>query len=105
MNIDIADLGGVLTLSVRGDIDLATAPLLDKRLSAAEASAAELLVVDLDQVRFIDSSGLHVLLKHVSVSSQNGDRLRLTRGSAQVRRLFEVAGISERLPYVATDLG
>jgi anti-anti-sigma factor len=58
------------------------------------------LVLDLDRVAFIDSTGLHVLIKHAALSSANGRRLRLTKGSPQVRRLFEVTGTMDHLPFL-----
>jgi anti-anti-sigma factor len=45
----------------------------------------------------MDSTGLHVLLEHVLVG--NGTRYSLTRGSPQVRQLFEITGLSDRLPF------
>jgi anti-sigma B factor antagonist len=101
LNIDVVERDRVLTLVVEGDLDIATAPLLDEQLAAAEAKDIAALVVDLDRVEFMDSSGLHVLLRHVAYSSQNGNRLRLTNGSAQVQRLFEISGMSEHLPFLA----
>ncbi len=101
MNIDIVQRDRVLTLVIEGDLDIATAPLLDQQLVAAEAQDLATVVVDLDRVDFMDSSGLHVLLRHVAHSSQNGNRLRLTDGSVQVRRLFEVTGVSSQLPFIA----
>lgn len=100
MKIDIVERSRALTLVVEGDLDIATAPLLDERLAGAEVSGAAVVVVDLDRVDFMDSSGLHVLLKHVAMSRQDGDRLRVTQGSVQVRRLFEIAGISDQLPFL-----
>lgn len=100
MNIKIVERDGSLILIVDGELDLATAPLLDEALTRAETSDASPLVVDLDQVAFIDSTGLRVLLKHALLSSLNGHRLRLTKGSAQAQRLFEISGTTDHLPFV-----
>jgi len=98
--IEIGQRDGATVLSVTGEIDLATAPLLDEQISAVEAGDAETILVDLDRVSFIDSSGLQVLLSHV-FSEQNGKRIRLTKGSPQVVRLFEVSGMLDQLPLVS----
>jgi anti-anti-sigma factor len=100
LHIDIAQRNGATVLSVLGEVDLATAPILDEHLAAVEAGDAERIVVDLDRVSFMDSSGLQVLLTHV-FSDENAQRLRLTRGSPQVLRLFTVSGMLERLPFVS----
>ena len=102
LHIDIAQRNGVTILSVLGEVDLATAPILDEQISAAEAGDASRIVVDLDRVSFMDSSGLQVLLAHV-LSKQNGSRLQVTRGSPQVARLFTVSGMLDQLPFVAPE--
>ena len=98
--IDIVERDHTLTLKVRGELDLATAPLLKERLEEAEAAEATNVVIDLDQVEFMDSTGLHVLLARF-LEHRNGTRYSLTQGSPQVRRLFEVAGVMDRLPFAA----
>lgn len=100
MNIEIVERDGSVILLVDGEIDIATAPQLDEALARAEATEATAVVVDLDRVGFIDSTGLHVLLKYALMSSQNGQRLRLTKGSPQVRRLFEISGTRDHLPFL-----
>ena len=102
LHIDIAQRNGATILSVLGEVDLATAPILDEQISAVEAGDASTIVVDLDRVSFMDSSGLQVLLAHV-FSDQNGSRIRLTRGSPQVVRLFTVSGMLEQLPFLTAD--
>ena len=102
LHIDIAQRNGATILSVLGEVDLATAPILDEQISAVEAGDATTIVVDLDRVSFMDSSGLQVLLAHV-FSEQNGSRIRLTRGSPQVVRLFTVSGMLEQLPFISPD--
>ena len=77
---------------------MSSAPLLDERLALAEAADTVSVIVDIDQLEFIDSSGLRVLLSRVAGNS-NGTRYLLTQGSPQVRRLFEVAGVIDRLPF------
>jgi anti-sigma B factor antagonist len=99
LHIDVAQRSGTTILSVLGEVDLATAPILDEQISAVEAGDAAMIVVDLDRVSFMDSSGLQVLLSHI-FSKQNGSRIRLTRGSPQVVRLFTVSGMLEQLPFV-----
>lgn len=100
LHIDVAQDNGATILSVLGEVDLATAPILDERLTAAAAGDAATIIVDLDRVTFMDSSGLQVLLSHI-FADHNDSRIRLTRGSPQVVRLFTVSGMIEQLPFVA----
>jgi anti-sigma B factor antagonist len=101
LNVDVVERDGSLILIVDGEIDIGTAPMLDQELARAQAGDQATVVVDLDQVSFIDSTGLHVLIKHATISSQNGNWLRLTHGSPQVQRLFELTGTSDHLPFLA----
>jgi anti-anti-sigma factor len=101
LQIDIGQRDGATVLEVEGEIDLATAAVLDERIRAAiEAGTDETVIVDLDRVSFMDSSGLQVLLRHI-FSQQNGRRIRITKGSPQVYRLFEVSGMADKLPFTS----
>jgi len=99
-DIEMVEHDHTLILKVRGEVDLSTAPLLDEQLRLADASDVTMVLVDLDQVGFMDSTGLQVLLARV-VLNQNGTRYSVTRGSPPVRRLFEIAGVIDRLPFAS----
>jgi anti-anti-sigma factor len=101
-NIEIIERDRTLILVVEGELDLATAGFLDEELARAKATDASRIVIDLARVEFIDSSGLHVLIKHAC--SDNGcGRVWLTKGSRQAQRLFEITGALEHLPFVSPD--
>ena len=97
LRIDIVERDGSLVLAVEGELDILTSPLLDDALERARARDAARIVVDLLKVSFIDSTGLHVLIKH---SRADDDRpgIRLTNRSPHVQRLFELSGALEYLP-------
>jgi anti-sigma B factor antagonist len=101
-NIEIVEQPGSLTLVVAGELDISTARLLDDELARAKATDAASIVVDLDRIEFIDSSGLHVLIKH-AYRGQKCQRVRLTKGSPRVQRLFELTGALDRLPFASPD--
>jgi anti-sigma B factor antagonist len=98
LNIEIVERAKGLILVLRGELDLSTAPLLEDELTRAKATAAPTIVVDLDELEFIDSSGLHVLIEHAR-PTLGRQRVRLTRGSPQVQRLFEISGMLDHLPF------
>jgi anti-sigma B factor antagonist len=78
-----------------GELDLATAQDLEAVLATQSGS----VVVDLRKLRFIDLTGLRVLLDADARSRQDGMNLRFIPGPV-VRRLFEVAELPDRLAYV-----
>jgi anti-sigma B factor antagonist len=100
VRIDIVERHDSLLVVVEGELDIVSSPLLDEALERARATAATDIVVDLRAVSFIDSTGLHVLVKHAR-PDDTGPPVRLTKGSPQVQRLFELSGALEYLPFVS----
>jgi anti-anti-sigma factor len=77
-------------LLVMGDLDMSTAPELDRALARYDGQA---LVVDLGAVDFIDSSGIHVLVRARRLHPD----VRVENPSATARRIFDLAGVTELL--------
>jgi anti-sigma B factor antagonist len=73
---------------VSGDVDISTVPRLAAELSRAEQAGLP-IVVDLEQVEFIDCAGVGALVR---ASARSRD-LSVTPGSAQAQRLFELIGV------------
>ena len=99
MEIDLVEGDDVVVLVVEGELDLSGAPDFTAWLARAAASPAPAIVVDLDRVSFMDSSGMHALLQF-SLSERHRDRLSVTRGSPQVQRLLELTGLTRYLSFV-----
>lgn len=100
LRVTTVECDGALRIVAEGELDLATAHLLNDAILAAEATRSRGIVLDIDAVSFIDSSGLHVLLEAYARSQRNGNRLQMTRGTAQAQRLFALVGVDDRLPFV-----
>ena len=85
---------------VHGEMDLSTSAAVDREVRRAEAGDATSIVLDLDQLEFMDAAGVQMLLDASQRSRTDGDRLRITRASApQVQRVFELTGVGELLPF------
>jgi anti-sigma B factor antagonist len=95
VRIEPAD-GSARTLHVVGEIDLATAPALEQAVADA-ADGAEQVAVDLGGVRFIDSTGLRVLLSSQQRADADGVEVRVVEASEVARRLFDLTGTTARL--------
>jgi anti-anti-sigma factor len=91
---------GSATVRVGGELDLVNAPAVAELLRRAEAHAP-LIIVDLRDVSFIDSSGLHVAVTANARIRRSGGRLVIVQGPRQMRRIFELAGIDEPLEMLA----
>jgi anti-sigma B factor antagonist len=90
---------GAVVLRLHGELDLASADQVAQRLDAL-AQSDEPVVLDVDGLSFMDSSGLRVVLQAAETSRTTGWRFGLTAGSEQVRNLFASAGVTDRLPIV-----
>ncbi len=80
-------------LALRGEVDMASAPLLDERLAAVVADDRCEVVVDVAEVTFIDAAGLRVLLQAGQRLAVDGRRLTLRAPSPFVRRLLDITGL------------
>ena len=93
---------GVERVRVRGEVDLSVVGKLDNEMRRAEATKASKIELDLDQLDFLDASGVRLLLDLAQRSRRNGRRLRIRPGnSPQVRRVLELTGVVEHLPLEA----
>jgi anti-sigma B factor antagonist len=88
----------VTIIAVSGELDLGSTDQLDRAIREAEQSATRWLVIDLDDLSFMDSTGLNVLLQARRRATDNGNRLRLVRSRHdQVRRLLSLTDANEVL--------
>ena len=83
----------------QGDLDLATVLELQRAFEEVVARGAESVVVDLGELKFIDSTGLRQLLTLARGAPHDGFRLELLPGSPTVMRLFELTGTLDLLPF------
>ena len=90
--------GGIATLRPAGELDIGTAPRLERALLEGR-SAGDRVVLDLGRLEFIDSTGLRVIVKAVEAARRGRWELRLRHGPPAVRRVFEIAGVIEALPF------
>jgi anti-sigma B factor antagonist len=82
---------------VSGELDLCTAPHLAAALHSAQQTGAD-VIVDLEQVTFMDCAGLRVLL---AANEDSGPaRFSVTPGRRQVQRLFQLTGARALLDVV-----
>ena len=86
-------LGDHATVLVRGDVDLATAPILLRELLAVLARPVTAVSVDLGHVTFLDSSGIAALITARQAAEDRGVAFTLDAIPLNVRRVLAVAGV------------
>jgi anti-sigma B factor antagonist len=99
--LEVERRGAAVTVSVRGELDAATAPDLAVVCHSVHADGARDLVIDLTDTSFLDSSGLRVLIDAHRLFSEGGN-LALAHASEPVRRLLEITGLDD---YFTLDAG
>jgi anti-sigma B factor antagonist len=78
---------------VAGELNVATLPQLDRTLREPQVQA-RLVVLDLRELEFMDSSGAHALVSHAVRARKGGRRLVFLRGPAIVDRMLTLTGCS-----------
>jgi anti-anti-sigma factor len=87
--------GGRTRLTVWGELDLESAPILEEELAEARTVRRE-LILDLSRVDFIDARGVNALVQTIEHSRSNGWHFEVAPAvSDQVRRMFEIL----RMPF------
>ena len=87
---------GYSVISVRGEMDLHTAPKFQHAIErAAEDEGVGAVVVDMGDVAFMDSTALSSLMRSKDTLDQKGISLRLAAPSKAVERIFSVTGFQD----------
>lgn len=103
--VKVGDLEqGVRTISVRGELDLSTAPGLESPLDEALDSGEGSVLIDLSQCEFIDSTGIALIVRAWQriESGENGRALVICSQNDQVRRVLEITGLELSIPVHKT---
>ena len=102
--VSALEVGPAAGLAVRGEVELATAPELTAALDAAIRESAGPFVIDLSRVDFLDSSGIHCLVRARALLGREDRPLRVVCPAGAARRTLGLAGLDELLPiYASTD--
>jgi anti-sigma B factor antagonist len=90
--------GDTTVVALHGELDLGSVETVRACLDALRTQGRG-VVLDLDGLTFMDSTGIRVVLEAVQHSEEEGWAFTITRGSPAVRRIFGSAQIADRLPY------
>jgi anti-sigma B factor antagonist len=91
---------GTRIVAVRGEIDLFTAPEFKQRVNAAIEGGTHLVVVDLSETSFIDSSSLGILISAHKRLRMRGDALTIVCDVAAILNTFTITGLDGVLAIV-----
>jgi len=100
MDLDIttAQDGDVCRVTVQGEIDVYTSPALKAEIASAVESGCVNLVVDIEGVGFIDSSGLGVLVSGLRRVKETSGSMHIVCTRESILKIFRITGLDRVFP-------
>ena len=94
-DLNVQELGDVAVVAVRGELDISTSPVLRDRLVELGSGSAKRLVIDLEAVEFLDSTGLGVLVGGLKRMRSKGGDLALVCTKPRILKVFEITALTK----------
>jgi anti-anti-sigma factor len=94
LDVRVEERNGEPLLHLRGDLDIVTAPLLQRRIDELLGAGHNRLLVDADSLGFCDSTGLRVLISARRRLAERSGELQLLRTSGVLQRLLDLSGLA-----------
>jgi anti-sigma B factor antagonist len=88
LSIVVREQDRATVIALDGELDIASSPRLEEQIVRVLRSGAELVVLDLEDLKFMDVTSLRVLVSSHQQAQQSTKRLVLVNVGAQVRRLM-----------------
>jgi len=94
LRLEVTEQDSVSVLGVCGEVDVSTAPRLRQAIIELASEGRSQLVVDLDQVEFLDSTGLGVLVSGLKRCRSLGGDLVLVCSQARILRVLDITRLN-----------
>ena len=101
--VDVHPERDVVRVVPVGELDLATAALLERELHELRDSGFDHVVLDMHNLSFIDSSGLRELVIAARRARRAGYPFRAVNPSEHIRRLFELTALDKTIAVAPAD--
>jgi anti-sigma B factor antagonist len=98
LDLKVRKQGAYAVLEVAGEIDVYTAPKLREKLIELVNEGSYHLVVDLEKVDFLDSTGLGVLVGGLKRVRAHDGSLRLVCSQERILKIFRITGLTKVFP-------
>jgi anti-sigma B factor antagonist len=95
LDLNVRKEGDSAVLEVGGEIDVYTAPKLREKLIELVSDGSYHLVVDLEKVEFLDSTGLGVLVGGLKRVRSHDGSLRLVCTQDKILKIFRITGLTK----------
>ena len=98
--VEVERADGQAVVRVSGEFDLAATHVVEDALLSVEDDQNRVIVLDLREVTFLDSTGLRTITSADHRAREAGHELRIVRGPEQIQKLLYVTGMDKILPLV-----
>jgi anti-sigma B factor antagonist len=95
LTLTTRDAGGKTIVAVGGEIDVYTAPKLRDKITELVAAGAYDIVVDMEEVEFLDSTGLGVLVGGLKKVRAHDGSLELVCNQDRLLKIFRITGLAK----------
>ncbi|QCW49507.1 STAS domain-containing protein [Nocardioides dongxiaopingii] len=95
LSLETRDVGGRTIVAVGGEIDVYTAPKLRDRITELVAAGTYDLVIDMEAVEFLDSTGLGVLVGGLKKVRAHDGSLSLICNQDRLLKIFRITGLAK----------
>ena len=103
MDLDIKQSGNTCSLRIKGHLKSSNVPEFDAALESALSSGCIYLILDLEQMPFIDSSGIGAIVNALRRTRQVGGDTKLVNPSSFATKTFKMVGILSLFGVFATE--
>ena len=100
MSVETSHRDGASIVAITGELDVATAGPVEEALLGVEEDEPERIVLDLRELRFIDSTGLSLLINADRRGRKAGRQVTIVTGTGPARRILQTVGLDTRLDVV-----
>lgn len=102
LDIKTEHANGNCVITVAGEVDVYTSPTLKREIAQVMDDGCENVIVDLEKIGFIDSSGLGVLVSALRTVKEQGGTMRLVCTSDSILKIFRITGLDKVFPLFAS---
>ncbi|WP_053217404.1 STAS domain-containing protein [Virgibacillus senegalensis] len=105
LDINVSDKDSSAVVTLTGEIDAYTAPQLKEQLLPLTKESGKVVEVNLENVNYMDSTGLGVFVSALKSTKENNSELKLVQLQDRVMRLFEITGLTDIINIDSTVRG
>ena len=98
LELESTQRNGVAVLTLRGEIDVYTAPRMRQAIVDLVDAGSLTVVIDMDKVDFLDSTGLGVLVEGLKRVRTRGGTLSIVITQDKILKIFDITGLNKAFP-------